>query len=167
MATQSSQLSLADVFTECQDLLYFDKPAFFVLLEKHIDFDAFIPADFYHAFNRRFDRNRKYPLHGFVSALIPWNPRNQSELPVVGFNTCVYPLCPAADALPMKRIGLCHEKGCSDRIKWGCPKIHIVKGSLICDCELPCSPAKFGRTTYTYDHQDFRLFPEIQRDSVK
>jgi len=404
MATQSSQLSLADVFTECQDLLYFDKPAFFVLLEKHIDFDAFIPADFYHAFNRRFGRNRKYPLHGFISALIlqkilsiptdslliillhlckelrvlcgfdkipdaskftrfkqdflpylemlfnhlvdytepicqaidpvlassitfdttgievyvtennpktlnalikrlksayknkpdvdpykmayglmpstaeaspsakqmyinghfcyahklslvtnglgiirhiafldddfkqdhpelviekksdspdedktigdssalqpvltdffslhpdfkphtflgdaafdtietyaflkdschfsktliPWNPRNQSDLPVVGFNAYGYPLCPADHSLPMKRIGLCHEKGRSDRIKWGCPKILMVKGSIVCDCESPCSPAKFGRTTYTYDHQDFRLFPGIQRDS--
>ena len=39
MANQSSQLSLADVFTECQGLLYFDKAAFFVLLEKHIDLD--------------------------------------------------------------------------------------------------------------------------------
>lgn len=70
MATQSSPLSLADVLTECQNLLYFDKPVFFVLLEKHIDFDAFIPSDFFHAFNRRFGRNQKYPLHGFISALI-------------------------------------------------------------------------------------------------
>lgn len=81
------------------------------------------------------------------------------------FNAYGYPLCPADDSLPMKSIGLCHEKGRSDRIKWGCPKIHIVKGDIICDCESPCSPAKFGRTTYTYNHQDFRMFPEIQRDS--
>lgn len=404
MASQSSQLSLADIFTECQDLLYFDKPAFFVLLEKHIDLDLLIPSDFYHAFNRKFGRHRKYPLYGFISSLIlqkiltiptdslliillhlckelrvfcgfdkipdaskftrfkqdflpyleqlfthlvdytepicqaidpvlastitfdttgievyvtennpktlnalikrlkstyknnptvdphkmayglmpstaeaspsakqmyinghfcyahklslvtnglgiirhiafldddfkqdhpelviekksdspeqdktiadssalqpvltdffslhpafkphtflgdaafdtietysflkeschfskvliPWNPRNQSNLPPVGFNAYGYPLCPADDSLPMKRIGLCHEKGRSDRIKWGCPKIHKAKGLIVCDCESPCSSAKFGRTTYTYDHQDFRMFPGIQRDS--
>ena len=404
MTTHSSQLSLADVFTECQDLLYFDKPAFFCLLENHMDFDAFISSDFYRAFNRRFGRNREYPLHGFISslilqkilsiptdsllitllhlskelrvfcgfnkipdaskftrfkqdflslieqlfnylvdytepicqaidsllastiafdttgievyvtennpktlnalvkrlkstyknkpgvdpykmayglmpssaeasadaknmyinghfcyahklsivtnglgiirhiafldydfkqshpelvidkksdspdedktigdssalqpvlndffaihpdfkphtflgdsafdaidtysflkdtchfskALIPWNPRNQSMLPLVGFNTYGYPLCPADDSLPMKRLGLCHEKGRSDRIKWGCPKTCMVKGSIACDCQSPCSPAKFGRTTYTYDNLDFRIYPGIQRDS--
>jgi len=213
MATQSSQLSLADVFTECQDLLHFDKPLFFALLEKHLDFDAFIPSDFYRAFNRRFGRNREYPLHGFISslilqkilsiptdslliillhlskelrafcgfdkipdpskftrfkqdflpfieqlfnhlvdytepicqaidpflastitfdtidtysflknnchfskALIPWNQRNQSDLPAVGVNTYGYPLCPSDASLPMKRLGRCHEKGRSDRI---------------------------------------------------
>lgn len=404
MTTQSTQLSLADVFSECQDLFYFDKPAFFLLLEKHMNFDEFIPSDFYHAFNRRFGRNRKYPLHGFVSslilqkilsiptdsllitllhlskelrlfcgfhkvpdaskftrfkqdflpfiealfnhlvdytepicqaidtilastitldttgievyvtennpkklnalikrlkstykknsnvdpykmayglmpsaseascdakqmyinghfcyahklsivtnglgiirhiafldddfkqahpelmiekksdspdedktlgdssalepvltdffsrhpdfkphtflgdaafdaidtytflmdtchfskALIPINPRNQSVLPEVGVNAYGYPLCPADNSLAMTRLGLCHEKGRSDRIKWGCPKIHMVKGTIVCECESPCSSAKFGRTTYTYDHQDFRLFPGIQRDS--
>ena len=70
MTTHSSQLSLADVFTECQDLFCFDKPAFISLLEKHIDFDTFIPPNFYHAFYQKFGRNREYPLHGFVSSLI-------------------------------------------------------------------------------------------------
>lgn len=46
MVNQSTQLSLANVFTARQALLYFDKSAFFVLLEKHIDFDALISSDF-------------------------------------------------------------------------------------------------------------------------
>ena len=35
----------------------------------------------------------------------------------------------------------------------------------ICDCDKPCSSAKRGRTTYTYENMDLRIFPGVKRDS--
>lgn len=49
--------------------------------------------------------------------------------------------------------------------KWGCPKMRYQKGQWLCECKEPCSPAKKGRTTYTYENMAFRMFPGIQRDS--
>ncbi len=46
MATIYSQLSLADIYKDCQDLFLSDKPAFFSLLENYIDFEEFIPPLF-------------------------------------------------------------------------------------------------------------------------
>lgn len=57
------------------------------------------------------------------------------------------------------------EKGRADRVKWGYPKMHFKKGQWVCLCDNPCSSAKSGRTTYTYDNMDFRMFPGIQRGS--
>lgn len=101
----------------------------------------------------------------FSKALIPYNPRNESTLEKVGYNTYGYPTCPKDSSLDMKYAGHCHEKGRSDRDKWVCPKVHMVKGQWVCDCKEPCSTAKRGRTTYTYENMDFRMFPGIQRDS--
>lgn len=101
----------------------------------------------------------------FSKALIPYNPRNESTLEKVGYNIYGYPTCPKDSSLDMKYAGHCHEKGRSDRDKWVCPKVHMVKGQWVCDCKEPCSTAKKGRTTYTYDNMDFRRFPGIQRDS--
>lgn len=101
----------------------------------------------------------------FKKAAIPYNLRNESTLPKVGYNEYGYPLCPHDPSLPMKYHGPCHEKGRSDRIKWGCPKMSYKKGAFICNCDNPCSTAAKGRTTYTYENMDFRMFPGIQRDS--
>lgn len=40
------QLSLADIFSDCQEKFENDKPAFLSLLETHIDIDEFIPISF-------------------------------------------------------------------------------------------------------------------------
>ena len=40
------QLSLADIFSDCQEKFENDKPAFLSLLETHINIDEFIPASF-------------------------------------------------------------------------------------------------------------------------
>ena len=101
----------------------------------------------------------------FQKAIIPYNPRNESSLKQVGYNEYGYPLCPNNSSLTMKYCGLCHEEGRADRIKWTCPQMRFQKGEWICQCDNPCSTAKKGRTTYTYDNIDFRMFPGIQRDS--
>lgn len=135
------------------------------------DFFAYHPQFHPHTFlgDSAFDTIETYSFlknncH-FNKAVIPYNPRNESALKKVGYNEYGYPLCPDDSYLPMKFIGLCHEHGRADRYKWGCPKVHMVHGKWICDCENPCSTAKMGRTTYTYDSLEFRMFPGIQRDS--
>lgn len=35
----------------------------------------------------------------------------------------------------------------------------------ICDCDKTCSAASCGRTTYTYENMDLRMFSGIQRDT--
>ena len=102
---------------------------------------------------------------GFQKMLIPYNPRNETTLKKVGVNEYGYPTCPNDPSLAMKCCGVTKEKGRSDRTKWCCPKMHMVNGKWVCDCEKPCSTAKKGRTTYTYENMDLRMFPGIQRDS--
>lgn len=101
----------------------------------------------------------------FSKVLIPYNKRNESNLDKVAYNDYGYPTCPKDSSLSMKYCGLCQEKGRAGRFKWKCPKVHMVKGQWVCDCEEPCSTAKKGRTAYTYENMDFRMFPGIQRDS--
>lgn len=65
---------------------------------------------------------------GFNNVFIPLNIRNSSSLPEIGFNEFGYPLCPNNPDLIMKYGGNTNEKGRSNRIKWNCPKVHIVRG---------------------------------------
>lgn len=65
-----NQLSLADVFSNCQDIYESDKPAFLSLLQSHIDLDSIIPVSFWKHFYASTGRSRKYPLHGFLWAFI-------------------------------------------------------------------------------------------------
>ena len=44
------QLSLADIFSDCQEKFENDKPAFLSILETHIDIDEFIPISFQKSF---------------------------------------------------------------------------------------------------------------------
>ena len=64
------QLSLADIFEDCQNKFDNDKPEFLSLLEKHIDLDEIIPAAFYSHFYASTGRTRKYPLKALLWALI-------------------------------------------------------------------------------------------------
>ena len=101
----------------------------------------------------------------FSKALIPYNLRNESTLKKVGYNQYGYPSCPNEPSLTMKYCGITHEKGRAGRVKWICPKVHMVKGKYICDCKNPRSTATKGRTAYTYENLDLRMFLGIQRDS--
>lgn len=64
------QLSLTDIFSDCQNKFENDKPAFLSLLETHIDIDEFIPISFRNHFYASTGRTRKYPLQAFLWALI-------------------------------------------------------------------------------------------------
>ena len=64
------QLSLNDIFQDCQNKLDNDKPAFLSLLETHIDIDEMIPISFRNHFYASTGRTRKYPLQAFLWALI-------------------------------------------------------------------------------------------------
>ena len=54
------QLSLADIFSDCQEKFENDKPAFLSLLETHIDINEFIPISFRNHFYASTGRTRKY-----------------------------------------------------------------------------------------------------------
>ena len=64
------QLSVADIFQDCQDKFDNDKPTFLSLLEQHINLDEIIPATFYSHFYASTGRTRKYPLKALLWALI-------------------------------------------------------------------------------------------------
>lgn len=64
------QLSLADIFSDCQKKFENDKPAFLSLLETHIDMDEIIPISFRNHFYASTGRTRKYSLHALLWALI-------------------------------------------------------------------------------------------------
>jgi len=64
------QLSMEDIYSDCQNIFDNDKPKFLSLLEQHIDLDEIIPASFHSHFHLGVGRTRKYPLYGFIWALI-------------------------------------------------------------------------------------------------
>ena len=65
-----NQLSVADIFQDCQNKFDNDKPAFLSLLEQHIDLDEIIPITFRNHFYASTGRTRKYPLSALLWALI-------------------------------------------------------------------------------------------------
>ena len=83
------QLSLADIFSDCQEKFENDKPAFLSLLEQHIDLDEMIPITFRNHFYASTGRTRKYPLHAFLWALIIqrifYIPTNQLLLTILNY----------------------------------------------------------------------------------
>lgn len=64
------QLSVADIFNDCQEILDSNKPRFLSLLENHIDLDSIIPISFRNHFYASTGRTRKYPLNAMLWALI-------------------------------------------------------------------------------------------------
>ena len=56
------QLTLADIFEDCQEIYDSDKPKFLSLLENHIDLDEIIPMSFRKHYYASTGRHRKYPL---------------------------------------------------------------------------------------------------------
>lgn len=64
------QLSLADIYSDCNNVFENDKYHFLSLLEDNINLEELIPASFYTHFYSYFGRKRIYPLSGFLWALI-------------------------------------------------------------------------------------------------
>ena len=64
------QLSLGDIFQDCQEKFKNDKPAFLSLLETHIDLDEIIPLSFFNHFHASTGRKRLYPLKAMLWALV-------------------------------------------------------------------------------------------------
>lgn len=64
------QLSLADIFSDCQNVFNNDKPKFLSLLEKHINLDEIVPFSFRNHFYASTGRPRKYLLFAMLWALI-------------------------------------------------------------------------------------------------
>ena len=64
------QLSLADIYCECENILETDKPKFLTMVEEHIKLEEIVPATFYYHFNSWTGRPREYPLRGFLWALL-------------------------------------------------------------------------------------------------
>ena len=65
-----NQLSVADIFADCQNKFEDDKPAFLALLESYIDLDEIVPVTFSNYFYALTGRIRKYPLYALLWALI-------------------------------------------------------------------------------------------------
>ena len=70
MTTKYHQISLSDIFSDCQNAFIDDSPSFFSLLSKHFDLSEFIPSEFLTAFYLSIGRKRVYPLQGFLTAFI-------------------------------------------------------------------------------------------------
>ena len=64
------QLTLADIYADCANALENDKHRFLSLLEENIDMEAIIPRSFYNHFYAWKGRRRKFPLTGFIWALL-------------------------------------------------------------------------------------------------
>jgi len=66
----SKQITIGEIYTECQDIFENDKPAFLTLLERHIKLEEIIPSSFYIHFYSWTGRPREYPLHAILWALL-------------------------------------------------------------------------------------------------
>ncbi len=79
------QISLKDIFSDCQDMFVDDAHSFFQLLHEHFDIQEFIPSVFCNAFYQHFGRKRDYPLEGFLSALILQKSFPSTPIPFCSF----------------------------------------------------------------------------------
>lgn len=64
------QLSLAEIFSDCQTKFENDKPQFLSLLENTMNINKLIPYSFVHNFYASTGRPRRYPLYAMLWALI-------------------------------------------------------------------------------------------------
>jgi len=64
------QITLGEIYADCQKILEEDKPAFLSLLEEHINLESYIPQTFWKHFYKTIGRDRKYALQGFMWALL-------------------------------------------------------------------------------------------------
>lgn len=107
--------------------------------------------------------------YGFEKAVIPFNPRRGLPASDIGFNENGTPLCPADDT-PFKPCGHANGKHRSPRLKFICTKskpVRMPNGRYTkrCQCENPCTTAKYRRCAYVQRNKNLRLYPGISRDA--
>ena len=119
------------------------------------DFRVTHPALHYGTFagDAAFDSYANYSFllkdYRFAKAIIPLNPRGGAPAADIGFNANGTPLCPV-DGTPFKPCGSSNGAHRSPRLKFICPKSKPVKmpnGKYTkrCQCEGPCTTAKYGK----------------------
>jgi len=59
-------MSLGDIYSELRDMFERDKCKFFDLLTEHIDWDKYIPTQFYNAYYANLGRDREYSLVSMI-----------------------------------------------------------------------------------------------------
>lgn len=64
------QLTLTDIYDDCQEFFENDKPAFLTLLANHINLDKIVPFTFNDHFYASTGRPHKYSLYSILWALI-------------------------------------------------------------------------------------------------
>lgn len=106
--------------------------------------------------------------YGFKQAVVPMNPRRGLPAVDIGFNENGTPLCPV-DGTPFKPCGSSNGAHRSPRLKFICPgskpvKMPNGKYTKRCQCEYPCTTAKYGRCAYVQMNRNLRLYPGISRD---
>ena len=90
-----NQLSLADIFSHCQDIYDFDKPEFLSLLKQHIDLDEIVPVSFQKRFYKRMGRTRTLLCFFSVSSIFlfwicaSWSPSSRLRLCPMKYNTVI------------------------------------------------------------------------------
>lgn len=67
---KSKQLSLSDIYSDCSNSFENDEYHFLSLLEYNLDLNDFISISFRNHFYSSVGRHRKYPLTGFLWALL-------------------------------------------------------------------------------------------------
>lgn len=68
MTVKYHQISLKESFSDCRGQFVDDTPAFFQLLDSHMNLDDFIPPEFYHAFYHSLGRKRIFPVSSLHSS---------------------------------------------------------------------------------------------------
>ena len=68
------QLSLADIFTDCQNKFDNDNYAFLSILEETINLDEIVPVSFLSHFHAAIGRPRKHLLYPMLKALCSLKP---------------------------------------------------------------------------------------------
>lgn len=63
-------MSFADIYSDCKDSFYNDKPKCLELLSEHFDLANLVPLSFYHAYNKYYGIKRDYSLYPMFSVLI-------------------------------------------------------------------------------------------------
>lgn len=97
-----NQLSLADIFSDCQDIYEFDKSEFGSLLQSHIDLSDIVPASFWRRFYASTSRTRKYPLLALLWALIIQRVFSiHTKQPMVPCLSIQQPIRKSSNSIPM------------------------------------------------------------------